>query len=212
MACSHSHQIATTCLSEASVRLDTRLRAPTLKLVAIDDAESHLEFLTESLRRDGLAIFTETDPEKGLELVYREHPQIVLLDLVMPKLNGLDVLERIMEFDSSIEVILMTAYYSAETAVEAIQKGASDYLNKPVPTALLRSQVERLLIDARRRERAMELDGELLDTFRFQGMNRPQPYYVGPICADPPRGASLPLRSHHRSDGNRKRFGGAGAA
>ncbi len=141
-----------------------------VKLVAVDDIPSNLELLVESLQRDGLTIFTETDPEEGLELVYQEHPQIVLLDLVMPKLTGLEVLERIMEFDSTIEVILMTAHYSPETAVEAIQKGASDYLNKPVSIARLRSRVELLFADARRRQRAMHLDGELLDTSQFQGM------------------------------------------
>ncbi len=107
---------------------------PTVRLVAIDDTPSNLELLSESLRQEGLAIFTETDAEEGLELVYREHPQIVLLDLMMPKMTGLEVLERIVEFDPTIEVILMTAHYGSETAVEAIQKGASDYLNKPVPS------------------------------------------------------------------------------
>ena len=143
---------------------------PTVKLVAIDDTPSNLELLSESLRQEGLAIFTETDAEEGLELVYREHPQIVLLDLMMPKMTGLEVLERIVEFDPTIEVTLMTAHYGAETAVEAIQKGASDYLNKPVSIPLLRSRVERLLADARQRQRAIQLDSALLDTCQFQGM------------------------------------------
>ena len=143
---------------------------PTVRLVAIDDTPSNLELLAESLRQEGLAIFTETDAEEGLELVYREHPQIVLLDLMMPKMNGLEVLERIVEFDPTIEVILMTAHYGSETAVEAIQKGASDYLNKPVSIPLLRSRVERLLADARQRQRAMQLDSALLDTCQFEGM------------------------------------------
>jgi DNA-binding NtrC family response regulator len=117
---------------------------PIVKLVAVDDTPSNLELLSESLQQDGLTIFTETDPEEGLELVYREHPQIVLLDLVMPKMTGLEMLERIVEFDPAIDVILMTAQYGTETAVEAIQKGASDYLNKPVSIPLLRSRIEKL--------------------------------------------------------------------
>ena len=143
---------------------------PTVKLVAVDDTPSNLELLSESLQQEGLTIFTETDPEEGLELVYREHPQIVLLDLVMPKMTGLEMLERIVEFDPAIDVILMTAQYATETAVEAIQKGASDYLNKPVSIPLLRSRVERLLADARQRQRALQLDSELLDTCQFEGM------------------------------------------
>jgi DNA-binding NtrC family response regulator len=64
----------------------------------------------------------------------------------------------------------MTAHYSTETAVEAIQKGACDYLNKPVSIPLLRSRIERLLSDARQRQRALKLDNELLDASQFEGM------------------------------------------
>ena len=143
---------------------------PTVKLVAVDDTPSGLELIAESLQQDGLSIFTSTDPEEGLELVYRERPQIVLLDLVMPKMSGLDLLERIVEFDPSIDVILMTAHYTTETAVEAIQKGACDYLNKPISIPALRSRVEKLLADARLRQRATDLDRELVETCRFEGM------------------------------------------
>jgi DNA-binding NtrC family response regulator len=143
---------------------------PSIKLVAIDDTPASLELVSEALQQEGLAIFTSTDPEEGLDLIFQEHPQIVLLDLVMPKLSGLEVLERIVEFDPAIDVILMTAHYTTETAVEAIQKGASDYLNKPISIPALRSRVEKLLVDARQRQRALALDSELLETSRFEGM------------------------------------------
>ena len=143
---------------------------PSVKLVAIDDTPTSLELVRESLQQEGLAIFTASDPEEGLDLIFQEHPQIVLLDLVMPKLSGLEVLERVVEFDPAIDVILMTAHYTTETAVEAIQKGASDYLNKPISISLLRSRVEKLLADVRKRQRALELDSELLETSRFEGM------------------------------------------
>ncbi len=105
-------------------------------LVIIDDNLGSLEFLSAALAQDGLTIFTAHDPEEGIEIVYREHPQIVLTDLVMPGISGLEVLERVVEFDPAIDVVLMTAHYSSESAVEAIRKGASDYLNKPVPLAV----------------------------------------------------------------------------
>ncbi len=143
---------------------------PMVKLLAVDDTPSSLELLSESLRQEGLAIFTSTDPEEGLELVYREHPQVVLLDLVMPKMGGLQMLERIVEFDPAIDVILMTAHYTTETAVEAIQKGACDYLNKPVSIPALRTRVAKLVAEARQRQRALQLDQELLETCRFEGM------------------------------------------
>jgi DNA-binding NtrC family response regulator len=143
---------------------------PSAKLVVIDDTPASLELLSEALQQEGLSIFTATDPEEGLDLIFQEHPQIVLLDLVMPKLSGLQVLERVVEFDPAIDVILMTAHYTTETAVEAIQKGASDYLNKPISIPGLRSRVEKLLADVRQRQRALQLDSELLETSRFHGM------------------------------------------
>jgi|SRR5579863_4287361 len=141
-----------------------------VKLVAIDDTPESLELITESLAREGLEIFTATDPEDGLDIVLHEHPQIVLLDLVMPKMSGMEVLAKIVEFDPGIEVILMTAHYSTESAVEAIKKGASDYLNKPVSIQLLRDRVGRLMEEARQRQRAMAVDSELLSTCQFEEM------------------------------------------
>ncbi len=71
----------------------------------------------------------------------------------MPGISGLDVLERVVDFDPAIDVVLMTAHYTSESAVEAIRKGASDYLNKPVSIAALRERVNRLIGDAQRRQR-----------------------------------------------------------
>ena len=141
-----------------------------VKLVAVDDTPASLELVAESLRQEGLQIFTATDPEEGLDIIYQERPQIVLLDLVMPKLNGLQMLERIVQFDSSIDVILMTAHYTTETAVEAIQKGAADYLNKPINIPALRARVEKLMNGARQRERAYALDREMMEASAFEGM------------------------------------------
>src|SRR5712692_5503996 len=97
-----------------------------ITLVAIDDNQHSLELLAAALSQDGLEILTATNPQEGLDLVHSRHPQIVLTDLVMPRMSGMEVLERVVEFDPSIDVILMTAHYSTESAVEAIRKGASD--------------------------------------------------------------------------------------
>src|SRR5439155_11792231 len=118
----------------------------------------------------GLEILTAADPEEGLDLAHSHHPQIVLTDLVMPRLSGLEVLERIMEFDPSTDVILMTAHYSTESAVEAIRKGASDYLNKPVSIAILRQRIGALVDEARRRQRTLQLEDALAAGCEFEGI------------------------------------------
>jgi DNA-binding NtrC family response regulator len=139
-------------------------------LVAIDDDPRALELLAEALEQDGLEILTASDPQDGLRLVLRRRPQIVLLDLIMPKLTGMEVLEKILAAAPETEVVLITANYSTDSAVEAIRKGASDYLTKPISLDLLSQRVGRLIEDARRRQRAVQLDGELARTCRFEGM------------------------------------------
>src|SRR5437879_6265676 len=141
-----------------------------VRLVAIDDEPATLQFMSTILAQDGLEILTATDPEIGLEIVYKQHPQIVLTDLMMPKMGGMEVLERIQAFNPTIEVILMTGQYSTESAVEAIQKGASDYMNKPLSVDKLRHRVEKLVQEARRAQRALQLDHELVEAYCYEGM------------------------------------------
>jgi DNA-binding NtrC family response regulator len=141
-----------------------------ITLVIIDDNPGSLELLSTALAQDDLTIFTAQDPEEGIEIVYREHPQIVLTDLVMPGITGLEVLDRVVEFDPAIDVVLMTAHYSSESAVEAIRRGASDYLNKPVPVVVLRERIAKLIDEARRRKRLLAVDSGLRDEARFEGM------------------------------------------
>src|SRR5215472_9609707 len=143
---------------------------PVLSLVIIDDNTGSLELLSSALAQPELEVLTASDPEEGLDLVHSHHPQIVITDLVMPRVSGMEVLERIMEFDPSVEVILMTAHYSTESAVEAIKKGASDYLNKPVSIAALRERIGRLVDDVRKRQRTMQLEDEMLAAAEFQGI------------------------------------------
>ena len=112
-----------------------------VSLLIIDDNPGSLDLLSSALAQPGLEILTASDPEDGLDIACSRHPQVVLTDLVMPNLSGLDVLERVMEIDPSTDVVLMTAHYSSESAVEAIKKGASDYLNKPVSVAALRERI-----------------------------------------------------------------------
>ncbi|HWE48807.1 MAG TPA: sigma-54 dependent transcriptional regulator [Bryobacteraceae bacterium] len=141
-----------------------------VQLVIIDDNAGSLELLSTALAREGLRIITAQDPEEGLDIIFREHPDIVLTDLVMPGITGMEVVERVVEFDPAIDVILMTAHYTSESAVEAIQKGASDYMNKPVSIAALRDRITKLIDDTRRRRKAMDLGEELLKNAQFEGM------------------------------------------
>jgi DNA-binding NtrC family response regulator len=141
-----------------------------IRLLAIDDEPDSLEIIQDALTQPDLEVLTSTDPDNGWRIVRRAHPEIVLLDLRMPKVSGMELLQKIVEFDPGIDVILVTGDYSTESAVEAIQKGACDYLTKPFSPSALRQRIDSLLLEARKRHRALELEGELLETSRFEGM------------------------------------------
>jgi DNA-binding NtrC family response regulator len=141
-----------------------------LKLLAIDDDPENLKMIRIALERDGLEILTAHDPEDGYEIFLRVRPKIVLLDLLMPKVNGIEMLERIVRVDPGVEVILITGHYTPESAVEAIQKGATDYLTKPLNIEKLRERIANFVTEAETRQKTLRLDRELVDAYQFEGI------------------------------------------
>ena len=140
-------------------------------LVAVDDDPDLLTLVSSALgAQDDVELVTALDPVEGLETIRRRRPPIVLVDLMMPGMSGMELLERVVEIDPSADVILMTAHYSTESAVEAIRKGACDYLNKPFTREQLRDRMAPLIAEARQRRRAQDLDGQMLAECLFQGI------------------------------------------
>jgi DNA-binding NtrC family response regulator len=140
------------------------------RLLVIDDESQNLGLIESALEQQGLEILTASTPEVGLALFKENRPEIVILDLVMPKISGMDLLEQIIAIDPGAEVILMTGYYSAESAVEAIRKGAADYLTKPLDVGKLRNRVFTLINEHRSRRLATQLDQQMVDTFQLEGI------------------------------------------
>ena len=102
------------------------------KVLIIDDEPAILAALKRALRRQSdIEVLTATDPREGIEDFARSRPDLVLTDLAMPGLSGLDVLRRVKEVDPTVEVIVMTAYGTVDSAVEALRSGAFDFLAKP---------------------------------------------------------------------------------
>jgi DNA-binding NtrC family response regulator len=142
----------------------------TITLLAIDDDPTSLELVSDALEQTNLQILTATDPQAGLQILREQRPEIVLLDLLMPGVSGMELLEKIVTIAPEAEVILVTGHYSTDSAVEAIRKGASDYITKPLSIPNLRNRVGALVEEARRRQAAARLDSELLRASEFQGM------------------------------------------
>lgn len=141
-----------------------------LKLLAVDDSQESLKLISDTVKEEGLEVFTTNDPEQAMAMFHRIHPRIVLLDLLMPKINGMQLLEEIIAADPGVDVILMTAHYSTDSAVEAIQKGASDYLIKPIHIPKLRARIQSLLAEAAKRQQTLQLDDQLVDMYQFEGI------------------------------------------
>lgn len=139
-------------------------------IAAIDDDKSSLDFINAALKQHPVEILTQTDADAGLKMILDRRPQIVLLDLMMPRMNGLEVLDRIVEVAPETEVILITGQYSPKSAVEAIRRGASDYITKPINLRLLRDKIDKLVAETQQRQTALQLDSELLKTYQFEGM------------------------------------------
>ena len=140
-----------------------------IRIVVIDDNPGSLELLSTGLSRPNVEVHTALNPAEGLQLVRKLHPQLVVTDLVMPQMNGLDVLREVVQFDPLIDVLLMTAHYTTETAVEAIRGGAADYLQKPVKISLLRERVADLVASSDRRRKITAAIAEQQDSV-FEGI------------------------------------------
>jgi DNA-binding NtrC family response regulator len=147
-----------------------RRTEPKVQLLAIDDEPATLDVIRDALSDIDLTIHAATDPDTGLALFHNVRPRIVLVDLMMPLLTGIDLMERMLQKDPAVEVVLMTGHYSTDSAVEAIQKGARDYLAKPLNLEKLRSRILALLSEAKQKETTLELERQLVGALQFEGM------------------------------------------
>jgi two-component system nitrogen regulation response regulator GlnG len=119
------------------------------KLLIIDDEPNICNTLQESLASDHLYVCTASSAKTGLEMVRRLMPDAVLLDVRLPDMSGLDVYTQIHEIDPRIPVILMTAFAKTETAIEAMRRGAFEYLVKPVDFRRLQTVLGKALETSR---------------------------------------------------------------
>lgn len=113
------------------------------RLLLIDDEEINVRVLSMSLRSDGYEVFTATSGPAGLEIFDRESPDIVFTDIKMPGMDGIEVLKTIKSRDPDAEVIIITGHGDIDNAIEALQNGASDFINKPIRDDVLAISLAR---------------------------------------------------------------------
>jgi len=115
------------------------------KLLVIDDEPNITFTISETLGSRDLQVLTAGTAREGIELFRRHHPDVVLCDVRLPDLSGLDAFDRMHQVDPRIPVIIMTAFAKTETAIEAMRRGAFEYLVKPVDFAALKQVVGRAI-------------------------------------------------------------------
>jgi DNA-binding NtrC family response regulator len=118
-------------------------------ILVIEDKDSMREMLSKTLEAEGYEVEVVGDGESGLEKSREKKYDVVLSDLKLPKMDGIEVLSSLKEMDSDVSVILMTAYGTIEKAVEAMKEGAFDFLTKPFDTDHLSVLVKRALENRR---------------------------------------------------------------
>jgi len=139
------------------------MKEATGSVLVADDELNIRETLADRLQALGCQVATAADGPEALELIQRDEPDVVLLDLQMPRLDGMEVLRRLAAEDLDPTVVVITAYGSIERAVEAMKAGAYDFIPKPFEPEHIRAVVTKALERARlRREIAYwrEQDGE----------------------------------------------------
>ena len=113
------------------------------KVLFIDDDQGIRKVMSVTLEDVGYNMLTAADGESGIELCREHSPQIVITDIRMPGMDGIEVLKSIKETDPDKEVIVTTAYGEIEYAIQALQLGSSDFITKPINDDALHVALER---------------------------------------------------------------------
>ncbi|KHE94197.1 MAG: sigma-54 dependent transcriptional regulator [Candidatus Scalindua rubra] len=139
------------------------------KILVVDDDDLSRGYLSEALQRNGYSVDNASDGQEAVSLTDKQNYDMLFLDMRMPRMGGMKVLERVKKTSKETTVVIMTAYGSIESAVEAMQKGAYDYIIKPfsvdnIELLLKRVQERQKLIDENKYWRS-KLDSNVENEF-----------------------------------------------
>lgn len=118
-------------------------------ILVVDDDAFFRTFCSEALRQAGYAVLSASSGREALEVIDRELPALVLTDIFMPEMTGMELLESVKARHPAVDVVIMTGYASIDTAIQALKRGARDYLRKPFAAEELAVVVESTLAQRR---------------------------------------------------------------
>ncbi len=120
---------------------------PPSKILLVDDEQDILEFLSYNLRKEGYEVYTSTNGKKAVEIARNVHPQLIILDVMMPDLDGIETCRELRAIDDLKDVVIsfLTARGEDYSQIAGFDAGADDYITKPIKPRVLISRVQALL-------------------------------------------------------------------
>ncbi len=116
-------------------------------ILIVDDDVDIVRIVTKMLSREEFNVDTACSGEEALEKVRDQRPDVLLLDIMMPRMNGIEVLRRVKEIDPSIRIIMITAFGDIDSYLDAMEWGAMEYINKPFETEELLRMINKISAD-----------------------------------------------------------------
>ncbi len=141
-----------------------------IKMLVVDDDDSGREALTMLLRSAGYEVASAATGESALDLIDREQYQVIVSDLFLPDISGLDILQNVQKVSPATEVIVVTGHASAQSAVRAMKEGAFDYITKPIDFDELKIVVLKALEKQKLLSENMYLRRQLQGRFEFNNI------------------------------------------
>lgn len=139
-------------------------------ILIVDDEKNMRWALDRALKQEGYETLTAADGLEGLTVAQTEHPDLVVLDLKMPGMDGLSALKKLREWNSQLPVIMITAHGSVETAIEAVKAGAFDYITKPFDVEEIKLVISKALENWALVSEVAFLRSELERKYSFQNI------------------------------------------
>jgi DNA-binding NtrC family response regulator len=146
------------------------MTSPRPLLVIVDDEQGILDVVSRFAQRAGFDVAVCADGREGIALIQARRPDLVMVDLRMPEVGGLEILRAIRDIDTHCQAVLMTGYASVDTAVEAVKLGAMDYLSKPLDFGRLDQLLASVRDEIDRRRSVLSMEGDLARRLEFCGM------------------------------------------
>jgi two-component system NtrC family response regulator len=140
------------------------------KILIVDDEISTTETLQGFLKKKGFEVTAEQDPESAISLVRDREFDLMIADFRMPKMNGLELIQKVREIDPVMAIIMISAYGNIETAVQIMKSGASDYLTKPIDLKELLLLIEKCIDNRNLLVENRQLKEILQEKFRFENI------------------------------------------